>query len=86
MGFILSAPTPRRATRLLDWSDGALLALHFAVRNPRDDNKGDAFVYILEPARLNQRLKALRAATGIEEKWREYVKEQNRNEGLHEED
>src|SRR5215469_11389173 len=74
------------ATRLLDWSDGALMALHFAVRNPRDDETGDAFLYILEPDRLNQRLKALHADTGIEEKWREYVKTENPGEGLNEED
>ncbi len=41
------------ATRLLDWSDGALMALHFAVRNPEDDDKkADAFVYVLESYRL----------------------------------
>ena len=74
------------ATRLLDWSDGALMALHFAVRNPQDDEKGDAFLYILEPERLNQRLKALHADTGVKEKWREYVKTQNPGEGLNEED
>lgn len=75
------------ATRLLDWSDGALMALHFAVRNPQDDaNNTDAFLYVLEPDRLNQRLKALHADTGIEEKWREYVREHHPGEGLNEED
>jgi hypothetical protein len=75
------------ATRLLDWSDGALMALHFAVRNARDDaNALDAFLYVLEPDRLNQRLKALHADTGIEEKWRQYIKEQHPGEGLNEED
>jgi hypothetical protein len=75
------------ATRLLDWSDGALMALHFAVRNPQDDeNAPDALVYILEPDRLNERLKALHADTGIEAKWREYVKQKRPGEGLNEED
>jgi hypothetical protein len=31
-------------TRLLDWSDGALSALHFALRNKRDAE--DAYVYM----------------------------------------
>jgi hypothetical protein len=63
------------------------MALHFAVRNPQDDEKKtDAFVYVLEPDRLNQRLKALHADTGIEDKWREYVKQKHPGEGLNEED
>jgi hypothetical protein len=41
-------------TRLLDWTEGALLALHFAVR----DNEGDcdAAVWALEPWELNRRV------------------------------
>lgn len=34
------------ATRLLDWSDGALIALHFALRNKNGDDTEGAFVYI----------------------------------------
>jgi hypothetical protein len=73
------------ATRLLDWSDGALMALHFAVRNPGDDQREeDAFVYVLEPDRLNQKLKPLDKIT--EEKWREYVATKKPGHGLKEED
>ena len=39
-------------TRLLDWSDGALVALYFAVRNCVGQRK-DAGVYILDPWWLN---------------------------------
>jgi FRG domain-containing protein len=41
-------------TRLLDWTDGALLALHFAVTNLREPR--DVAVWILDPEWLNQKL------------------------------
>jgi hypothetical protein len=48
-------------TRLLDWSDGALTALYFAVRetsrvdhaNPGGNGPPDACVWMLDPYRLN---------------------------------
>ena len=59
-------------TRLLDWSDGALMALHFAVRNRADDSE-DAYVYVLEAYRLNERIKALPDLKILKNEWRTYV-------------
>ena len=59
-------------TRLLDWSDGALMALHFALRNKKDDGE-DARVYVLEPYRLAERLRHLPDRAVAEETWKNYV-------------
>jgi hypothetical protein len=62
-------------TRLFDWSDGGLIALHFAVW-PRE-NKGnypsDAFVYVLEPYRLVEKLKALPELDSTKQQWKAFV-------------
>lgn len=42
-------------TRLLDWSEGSLLALHFAIRQ-YPFAKGDAIVHVTNPAWLKDRL------------------------------
>jgi hypothetical protein len=59
-------------TRLLDWSDGALMALHFALRNKPDDSH-DARVYVLESYRLSDQLKRLPDVKIVEETWKTYV-------------
>ncbi|HMD71673.1 MAG TPA: FRG domain-containing protein [Bryobacteraceae bacterium] len=59
-------------TRLLDWSDGALMALHFALRNKKD-NEDNALVYVLEPYRLSEYLKSLPDIKLFEEAWKPYV-------------
>lgn len=59
-------------TRSLDWSDGALMALHFALRNKKDDSC-DARVYVLESYRLSEYLKSLSDIKLLEQDWKAYV-------------
>jgi hypothetical protein len=60
-------------TRLLDWSDGSLMALHFAVRNKSDDSY-DALVYVLAPDALATRLKQSSDIKKHRRGWKDYVK------------
>jgi hypothetical protein len=60
-------------TRLLDWSDGALLSLHFALRDKEDGDATDAVVYVLEPYRLMDKLEALPDRATLVKAWEEHV-------------
>ncbi len=71
-------------TRLLDWSDGALMALHFALRNRANDSE-DARVYVLEPDKLNKYLDSLSETKRFEKRWRAYVRK-HPSYGLDEDD
>jgi hypothetical protein len=61
-------------TRLLDWSDGALMALHFAVRDKPKGDLEDPIVYVMEPYRLVDKLKALPEAEITKNQWKTHVK------------
>jgi hypothetical protein len=61
-------------TRLLDWSDGCLMALHFALRNKGADHS-DSYVYVLEPSRLMDKLEAQPDTPLLEQRWEQHVKD-----------
>jgi hypothetical protein len=41
-------------TRLLDWSEGSLIALYFALSYKRDDDESNPCVWMLNPFKLNE--------------------------------
>lgn len=60
-------------TRLLDWSDGSLMGLHFATSGKDRDDKNDAIVYVLEPYKLMKRMDALPERKVAKKAWADYV-------------
>jgi len=61
-------------TRLLDWSDGALIALHFALRLEHEIPQ-DRFVYVLDPYWLIDYIKTETGDHDLAKRaWAEYCK------------
>jgi hypothetical protein len=58
-------------TRLLDWSDGALMAVHFAMKGDLDTTNG-GFVYVLNPWGLMRDLKSRPFWKQLIKSWKDY--------------
>jgi FRG domain len=67
-------------TRILDWSDGALNGLHFALRNTELAPKEDALVYVLQPYLLLDYIKAQPDYDIAKDKWKVVCEEKTSSE------
>jgi hypothetical protein len=61
-------------TRLLDWTDGALIALHFAVRNKALPHTTGAVVYVMDPWWLLKVLEKHPDRKETKQRWREHCR------------
>jgi hypothetical protein len=61
-------------TRLLDWSDGSLIALHFALRHKLKTNTEDVVVYLLNPYSMMEQLEKLPEYAQVKHNWEVYAK------------
>lgn len=61
-------------TRMLDWSDGALIALHFAIRDKPVPMTTDSTIYVLNPYWLLDHIKKQRPYDDAKRKWKEYCR------------
>jgi hypothetical protein len=61
-------------TRLLDWSDGALIALHFAVNNKPMPPKSGSTIYILNPYWLLDELDKDPDRKDAVDRWKKFLK------------
>lgn len=62
-------------TRILDWTDGALVGLHFALRNTELVPEDDALVYVLQPYLLTEHLKSLPHYDALESEWKVFCRD-----------
>jgi hypothetical protein len=64
-------------TRLLDWSDGALIALHFAIKDKPVSPKTGSVIYVLDPYWLLDELDKHPDRADAKHRWKEYLAEVN---------
>lgn len=67
-------------TRLLDWSDGALIALHFAVGHKPMPPKSGSIIYVLDPHWLGKLLRKDPDRKDARKRWKEYAKKHPNDE------
>lgn len=65
--------------RLLDWSDGSLMGVHFAVRESKEDSKG-ANVYVIDPYRLVNEIDKLPEIHQLKSAWKSYRERQKKRD------
>jgi len=61
-------------TRLLDWSDGCLMAAHFSVSGDFNKSEG-AFIYVIDPYWLVDQIDDLSETKAFHKSWKEYKKD-----------